>query len=59
MSEEHLQLLIQINYFFTRRASNMELLHLAVINIFRCIPIDQIYLVLDAEVKVRVIVVFT
>ena len=37
MSEKHLQLLVQVKYFLTRRASYMELLHLAIFDVICCI----------------------
>lgn len=37
----------------------MKLLHLAIIDIFCRILVDQLDLVLDAEIKVRVVVVLT
>ena len=37
MSEKHLQLLVQVKYFLTRRASHMELLHLAIFDVICCI----------------------
>ena len=33
VSEKHLQLLVQVKYFLTRRASHMELLHLAIFDV--------------------------